>query len=405
MATVFVHLNAQRRDEAEWLLQEDGVDRSAVRHGPLSLLANDAKGARVIVLLPGADVTLTDATVPTRNTQRIAAALPYLLEEKFASDVEELHFAFSKPRADNSVDVAVIAKVTLEDWIQRFQDIGIRPHAMIPDLMAVPYHEDTWSILDSPEGVLMRLSDGSGLHVDRDIAVDTLRLSLASVTDSPPAHIVYYLSEADELTPLDFGDLSPEVDVELNQNYSLYLLAKNCQLDNTINVLQGAYSRKEKIGKLWRPWRATAVIGVICLLLFAALKGFDFIELSQKEDKLTAQIEAVYKRILPQATGKASKERIQSLLKSLNGGKGQSDGFLELLAKVAEDVKKTQQVEITRIAFTNKALNIALTLGDLQSLDDLKNRLSKDKSLDIEIQSASSRNNKVEARLQIKGEQ
>ena len=184
MATLFVHLNAQNRDEAEWLHQEEGVGRATVRHGPLSLLANDAKGARVIVLLPGADVTLTEATVPTRNTQRIAAALPYLLEEKFASDVEDLHFAFSKPRQDNTVDVAVIARDTLDDWLQRLQNVGIRPQVMIPDIHATPYNEDTWSIVDGPDSVLLRLSENSGLAVDRDIAVDSLRLSLASTPES-----------------------------------------------------------------------------------------------------------------------------------------------------------------------------------------------------------------------------
>ncbi|MBN4069257.1 hypothetical protein JYT12_01300, partial [Beggiatoa alba] len=105
----------------------------------------------------------------------------------------------------------------------------------------------------------------------------------------------------------------------------------------------------------------------------------------------------------PQATGVANKERVQSLLKKLGNTKSDSDSFLELLAKVASDLNNTTQLEITRIGYSNQSLNLALTLGDLQSLDDLKTRLSKDKSLSIEIQSASSRNDKVEARLQIKG--
>lgn len=405
MATLFLHLNAERRDEAEWLHLDDSIAMASVRHGPLSLAANDAKGARVIVLLPGADVTLTEATVPTRNTQRIATALPYLLEEKFASDVEDLHFAFSKPTPDNTVSVAVIASDRLDDWLQRLLEVGIRPAVMVPDICAMPDSEDTWSIVDGADSVLLRMGLNNGLASDRAGAVDTLRLSLALMAETPPAHIVYYRSIDDEADALDFGDLAPEVDVETLEGHRLNLLAKHYQANSTINLLQGDYSRREQLSKRWRPWRATAVIAAICLVLYAALKSFDYVDLKHKQDQLTAQVDAVYKRIFPQATGGANKERVQSLLKKLGNTKASSDGFLELLSKVADDLKATKELEITRIAYSNNALNLALTLGDLQSLDDLKTRLTKDDSLSIEIQSASSRNDKVEARLQIKGEQ
>ncbi|NOX27043.1 MAG: hypothetical protein GXP21_02400 [Gammaproteobacteria bacterium] len=405
MATLFLHLNSEHRDEAEWLHLDDSIAMGAVRHGPLSLVANDAKGARVIVLLPGADMTLTDAVVPTRNMQRIAAALPYLLEEKFASDVEDLHFSFSKPNADNKINVVAIARDTFDDWLQRLADVGIRPQAIIPDIGAVPYSEGTWSVVDGVDTVLLRMGLNSGLSSDRGCAVDTLRLSLSLMAEEPPAHIVYYRNVDDEVDALDFGDLAPEVDVELLEGHRLNLLAKHYDADTTINMLQGDYSRREQLGKLWRPWRATAVIAAVCLVFFVALKAFDYVDLKKQQTQLTTQVDTVYKRIFPKATGGVSKERVQSLLKKLGNTKTSSDGFLELLDKVADDLKKTNKLEITRIAYSNKALNLALTLGDLQGLDNLKTRLTKDKSLSIEIQSASSRNDKVEARLQITGEQ
>ncbi|MBL4852214.1 MAG: type II secretion system protein GspL [Gammaproteobacteria bacterium] len=405
MAILFLHLNAERRDEADWLHLDESIAMATVRHGPLSLAARDAKGARVIVLLPGADITLADAVVPTRNVQRITTALPYLLEEKFASDVEDLHFAFSKPDSDNSVNVAVIARDRLDDWLQRLLDVGIRPHVMVPDICAVPYSEDTWSVVDGSDSVLLRMGLNNGLASDRASVVDTLRLSLALAAQTPPAHIVYYHGVDDDIDTLDFGDLSPEVDVELLAEHRLNLLAKHYQVDASINLLQGDYGRREQLSKRLRPWRATAGIAAIVLVLFIMLKMFDYADLVQQRDQLNTQVNAVYKKIFPQATGVANKERVQSLLKKLGNTKADSDSFLELLAKVAGDLKNTTQLKITRIGYSNQALNLALTLGDLQSLDDLKTRLSKDESLSVEIQSASSRNDKVEARLKIKGKQ
>ncbi len=404
MATLFLHLNAERRDEAEWLSLDDDIGMATVRHGPLSLAANDAKGARVIVLLPGVDITLTDAVVPTRNSQRIAKVLPYLLEERLASDVEDLHFAFNKPATGNSVNVAVIARQTLDDWLQCLQDAGIRPHIMVPDICAAPCLEGSWSLVDGADSVLLRMGQNNGLAVDRDVAVETLRLSLTLMAQTPPEHIVYYRCEGDEVDTLDFADLAPEIDVEVLAGKRLNLLAKHYHPETAINLLQGDYGRHEQLSKRFRPWRVTAGIAALCLILFGALKAFHHMDLTRQSEQLTAQVDAVYQRIFPQATGVASKERVQSLLKKLSNTKRSSDGFLELLAKAGGELKNTTALEISRISYNNGALNIALTLDGLQSLDDLKTRLTKGGGLSVEIQSASSRNNKVEARLQITGE-
>jgi len=403
VATVYIHLSAERRDEVEWLHVDEGIGMAVVRHGPLSLAAYDAKGSHVIVFVPGADVTLTDVVVPTRNTQRIEAALPYLLEENFASDVEELHFAFSKPDENNSVNVAVIARKILDDWLQRLLDVGIRPNVMLPDICALPYEENTWAIVDGADSVLMRLGPNNGLATDRAVAVDTLRLSLAAMADTPPAHIIYYQCIDDEVDALDFGGLAPEIETGLIDGKRLNLLVKYYKAGTAINLLQGTYSPREQMSRRWRRWRTTAVVAGICLVLFGALKVFNYADLTRERNQLTAQIDVAYQKIFPQATGAVSKERVQSLLKKLGGTQGAGDGFLELLDKVANELKKTTKLEISRIDYSNSALNLALTLSDLQSLDDLKTRLTKDSSLDIEIQSASSRDNKVEARLQIKG--
>jgi general secretion pathway protein L len=60
-------------------------------------------------------------------------------------------------------------------------------------------------------------------------------------------------------------------------------------------------------------------------------------------------------------------------------------------------------VEIDRLSYKDGELNIALMISDMQRLEQLKDRLSSDTRMSVEIQSATARNNRVEARLQIKG--
>ncbi len=55
------------------------------------------------------------------------------------------------------------------------------------------------------------------------------------------------------------------------------------------------------------------------------------------------------------------------------------------------------------MSYKDGELNVALTISDLQRLEQLKNQLDSQSGLQVEIQSASARNNRVEARLHIKG--
>ena len=85
--------------------------------GALKDAAAMAVGKQVIVLVPGTDVILTSVTVPTRNRNRMAAAVPYLLEEQLAADVDESHFALGERDAEGRVAVAVVSRARMDAWL------------------------------------------------------------------------------------------------------------------------------------------------------------------------------------------------------------------------------------------------------------------------------------------------
>ncbi len=79
-----------------------------------------------------------------------------------------------------------------------------------------------------------------------------------------------------------------------------------------------------------------------------------------------------------------------------------SSGFLDILKASGADFSKTKGLALQRFSYRDGRLDIALTIPDLQALDKLKERLVKDAGLLVEIQSASARNGKVEARMQLR---
>ena len=64
---------------------------------------------------------------------------------------------------------------------------------------------------------------------------------------------------------------------------------------------------------------------------------------------------------------------------------------------------ETTGLSLQRLSYKEGELSLSLMIGDLQRLEQLKSRLTSTGHLSIEIQSANTRDNQVEARLQIKG--
>ena len=103
----------------------------AARHGTLGEAAADAQGRRIVVVVPGQDVLLTAAVVPSRNRQRIVEALPYILEDQLASDVDELHFAVGARVRDGTVPAAVVAHERMAHWLAQLRSVGIDPDELV----------------------------------------------------------------------------------------------------------------------------------------------------------------------------------------------------------------------------------------------------------------------------------
>ncbi|HVH36514.1 MAG TPA: type II secretion system protein GspL, partial [Tahibacter sp.] len=54
-----------------------------------------ARAARIVVLVPGAEVLLLETPAVSKNRSQLAKAVPYALEDQLAQPVEELHFALA----------------------------------------------------------------------------------------------------------------------------------------------------------------------------------------------------------------------------------------------------------------------------------------------------------------------
>jgi general secretion pathway protein L len=395
---LFIRLGATQ--QVTWVSE---TEPKQVREGSLAEAAAAASGKQVTVVVPGTDVILTKVAVPTRNRSRMTAAVPYLLEEQLATDVDESHFALWERDADGLVAVAVVSQSCMDGWLARLAEVGVQADRLIPEPLLLPYTPDVWTLLVERDCVNLRNAPQGGMALDSANMAFILRRAVAELEVKPTQLHAWMASDAADGVTFP-EDLGVEVRIEPLDVPPLAFLARQAHEDSVIDLLQGPYSRREQLGKLWRPWRPAAALLAVWVVLQFGVKIFQHHELRVQDDRLREEISRIYLQTFPEAKRVVdARLQMQQHLTELRGGTGNVGGFLKILAAVSAPTADLGGVEIDRLSYKDGELNIALMISDLQRLEQLKDRLSSDTGMSVEIQSATARNNRVEARLQIKG--
>lgn len=396
--TLLIRLAAGTRGFRDWVLvDEQGQGKSPVQTGAPDVgIINGVR--RVVVLVPGAEVSVAEARVPGRNRQRLLRAIPYALEEQLATDVEELHFALGPASEEGQYPVAVVERESMDAWTALLREYGIQAEQLIPETLALP-SDVGWSLMVDGETVLVRSGDYAGFAVDTDNL--PVLLSLFQAKQQAPETARVFGS-----TILDLGAVDVEFIDERVQ--PLEVLARGWAQTPGINLLQGAYSRREEWGRLLRPWKASAALLLAGVILAGVLTGLNYFHLSQQSEQLSAEIEDVFRKAFPRAKRIVNpRAQMEQKLKQLRhqAGGGNTD-FLAMFAETASVVRATKGINVNGASYRNGRLDLELQADSLQILDSLKQSLVSSGSMSAEIQSASTEaDQKVKSRMrvQVKG--
>jgi len=402
---LIVKIGEDSSNQASWLRLGDAIAQPTIESGPIDQAAQKAVGARVVGLVPSSAVLLTFAKVPTQNKQRMLNAIPFALEEELATDVENLHFALGQVDESGAVPVAVVDRELMEQWQTSFRDAGLVPDIVIPDVFALPNEAQAWNLLVESNTALLRTGEQSGVAFDAENLGFILPLLLKQNQENQPESIeVWQDEESSDLLPLNADEV--EVKSHANSQGVLGLVSKgNIDTSKAINLLQGAFSRSEQIGKYLRPWRLAASLLAVWFCISLADAVMQSSKLEAQSLALKAEAEQIYRKTFPEAKKVVKpKVQMQQKLRELAAG-GDTGGvtFMRLLSDSGEVFRKTNGLILRSVRYKNATLDVDLELPNLQTLDQLKQNLTALETLSVEIQSAASRNNKVQGRIQIKG--
>ncbi len=372
---------------------------AGVSQGSLEELAAEAGSTPVQVLVPGEQIFITRLNLPTHNRQRLRKAIPFALEDQLLDEVESLHFALGQRHGD-SIEVAVVARALLDGWLERLRQAGLVVERLLPDVYALAPQADCWVALWENTRLLLRPAQAAPLVLDNDSLGELLPLLLEEAADERPGRLCLWDARGG-------GDSLPLEGVELERRSCeglLHCLSAEALPADAIDLLQGDYSRREQLGKLWRPWRLTAALALTVFGLQVAATAYDNSRLRQQSQALRAQAEAIYRQTFPAARKVVNpRVQMQRRLDALRAGGKAGQGLLELLARSGEVLRNKRGLVLRSIRYKQGELDLEVEVASLQQLDELKQQLAREAGMQVDIQSAAAKGSKVRGRLRLKG--
>ncbi|HGY5296296.1 TPA: GspL family type II secretion system protein ExeL [Aeromonas salmonicida] len=388
--SLVIRLGTNAQQPVEWLVwsaKEEEIIASGTLASAHALgeLRERAGGRPVVTLVPGSDLIFRRVSLPGKYSRQAAAALPYLLEEQIASDVDELHLVVLGHEG-HDVDLMAVDKEKMQTWLGWLEAAGLKSQQLLPDVLALPQAADGWSALQLGKEWLLRQGPCQGIVADEPLlamllAVEAEPVTIHSHTPVPPIPNANWQAADPELPML--------------------LLAKgalNCQA----NLLQGPYRPQTEYSRYWLQWRKVAVVAGLLLLVALTQRGVHLYQLAEQDKALKAEIRQVYTRIFPGETRIVNvRSQMAQHLKLL--GQTPQDGVLLLLTELAPTFAEVPGLkpQVLRFDAARGELRLQVTAPGFTEIERFRELAGK--RFEVQQGAVRSTEGKVEGALVLKG--
>ncbi|QYK01232.1 type II secretion system protein GspL [Shewanella psychrotolerans] len=367
---LFIRLGKSIEQNCSWLVwseQEQEIIASGelADASALSTLAERAGNRPVDILVPASAITLTSVQLPEKGQRQALKALPFMLEENLAENVDALHFV-TGPREGESLSVAVVAHEQMQNWLSWLSDAGIKAKQIVPDCLALPLQECQWAAMKFGQDYLLRTGSGAGVCLDANWFAAALPKLATQNQDGP-------------ITLASYSELDIE-GVEQQQqplDLPMLVLAKGI-LNAPLNLLSGVYTPKREYGKHLMLWRNSAIVILVALVLALVNKGLNIHEMNTERAQLQAQSEQIFKQVVGSSRVVNVRSQMESKLRSLQGSGG-GTAFFTMLDKLAGAFTKVPDLKPTSLRFDSgrNELRMQITAKSYAQIEQFKELITK----------------------------
>lgn len=373
---------------AQSLELEEAMDR-------LVLMAAEPR-ANLCFAVPGTDVTLLRTEFSPAEKKHINKALPFTVEDKLVSDIDDLHF--SSQLLDQSTLCAAICDMQkMGDWQETLAHIP-NLNQWVPEAQLLPWEEGQWTILLEENYAIVRAGACEGFSTERDSLENMLQALVHDTDEMPSAVVVYGQDQNLEKT------LLPDSLLELMQwRHGDFRAAMMLAQDNNpvVNLLQGVFGQRLPLQRWWREWRLVAAVffAAFCLQLIAGYANY--LSLEQRNVALRQEIEKSARLVFPRGALNLPEKQVKRELNSLKGT-AQSSGFVYLISRVGEIVATKTGARIASINYNDKGdeMRINLTAKNYEDVEAIRTAMTND-GLEAVMENSNVQGDQVRARLRV----
>jgi general secretion pathway protein L len=352
-------------------------------------------GTEIQLLLPAERVLLTQAPRVARSEGLLRQALPFAVEERLATPVEQLHFAFSG-RGD-PLDLAVVEADWLREQLAQLASRGLDVVAACSEASLLPPSAADKGVLVVADGrVLLRGPQGAVLCERVELLPELLALFAAP--GAPPFEWSVFICEGSQSVALPAA-LSTRAQAA---PALLRLLARQLPLTTPApDLLQGPFAVRLRGDAL--PWlKRAAVIAALAVVLAFSQAIVERQLLASRIDSQRAEMAELLRQSLPGiSTVVDPRAQLEIEYTRLQRGAG-GDDALALLAQIAPSIAGSSRYTLESIDYRNGALDLTLRAPDVATLDGLRETLSA-LGLSAELTSATPGQGGVEGRISLRG--
>lgn len=412
--TLYIRLGSQAQDAIHWLIYSNSENEIIAsgkisNAGELIQLTEKAKNRQVTIFVPGCDVVLKSLTVPSKSTKAMQLAVPYMLEDDLAQDVDKLFFAYTTLSnkqhlaSSHNCFVAAVDLKIMKQWLQWLEDADIKFKVMMPDFLAMPLAEQGFTVALLEEQVIVRQGPWQGFTVDlaawkvisQQWLVKHTNLESKKGSDDRALLLNTYSS---------LPEMSNEFPVNnLPEELPLALLAQQAQYQ-PFNLLQGKFQLKEKRSPAMINWLWAAGFAIFALLLNVGIKGGQLIHLTSAQQAVEDEIIKTYQKSFPES----KKIRVNTIKSQLTrklaaAGDGSSqNGFLAMLTKIRPAFAQVPELKPESLKFDGKRqeIRIQAVANDYIFFDKFKTELEKT-SVKITLGSQSNQGEEISGSISI----
>lgn len=360
-----------------------------------------APDLKTTLIIPGTQVLLLELTMPKTSRSQLEKALPFALEEQLIDDVKHLHFVAAKQDSNGNVNVAVVNKQLLKNWLQQCNAMGLYPIVVVPDYLALSVIPDAWHIYLDGERAILRQSMLQGLTIEQSQLPTILNALQEQSLENQTVAIDY--DDANEYYPHEeLSSTKFNVTMANEDKFCMQLFQQSLQqTPSPINLLSGdVAANKPKTTKI-NLWKFVAWFLLAWIIVIVASNLTQYYLLKRQLKQVNQQVTQLFKQAFPNAqTVDSPRIRIDRALKNRQTSGGV---FLTLLAQAGQQVQQSNSsVSINDISFHDNTLTLNVTATDFQALANLSSNLQR-QGLKVAQQNATTQGKNVSATLVIRG--